>query len=205
MVAGDHDAASVAVEEAVAAYRDAGDERAAAGASVRAGAAFRLASRRVDARRRLTGNLAALRAEPAADTVECVVELAVLEAFDGNLTAAEGLADEALRLAQDLGVPDPLLADAERAGIAGQPPLSDLCDIVGSLCATAPAGPPVAAELDDGTPAGDRADASGGGRGSVEDLATGQLAAALRCAAAGDRAGALSAASSAVLSVDELG
>jgi len=204
MVAGDHDAASVAVEEAVAAYRDAGDERAAAGASVRAGAAFRLASRHVDARRRLTGNLAALRAEPAADTVECLVELAVLEAFDGNLTAAEGLAVEALRLAQDLGVPDPLLADAERAGIAGQPPLSDLCDIVGSLCATARAGPP-AAEVDDGTLAGDRADASGGGRGSVEDLATGQLAAAVRCAAAGDRAGALSAASSAVLSVGELG
>ena len=84
-------------------HQERGQARAAARAQATAGHALRLWGRHAEAREELTAAVAALRADPDADTVRALEELATVEVFAGSLDAAE-LTNEALTLGQALGV-----------------------------------------------------------------------------------------------------
>jgi tetratricopeptide (TPR) repeat protein len=90
-------------------YRQCGDVRSAAHAQVIAGQALRRWGRHVQAREQLTAAVEVLRADPDADTVRAMGELAWLEVFAGS-PAADALSAEALALGQDLAVDDATLA-----------------------------------------------------------------------------------------------
>jgi hypothetical protein len=103
---------ATAVEQAGQAgelYRQGGDARSAARAQAIAGRALRLWGRYGEAREQLTAALDVLRADPDADTVRALGELAALEVFAGT-PAADTLSAEALALGQDLAVDDAALA-----------------------------------------------------------------------------------------------
>jgi class 3 adenylate cyclase/predicted ATPase len=96
--------------QAANAYRQGGDTRAAARAQMIAGQALRSWGRHGEAREQLTAAVAVLRADPDADTVRALGELARLEVLSGS-PDADALSAEALALAQDLTVDDATLAD----------------------------------------------------------------------------------------------
>jgi class 3 adenylate cyclase/predicted ATPase len=103
---------AAAVEQAGQAadtYRQGADARAAARAQVIAGRALRRWGRHAQAREQLTAAVAVLRADPDADTVRALGELATLEVFAGS-PDADALSAEALALGQDLPVDDATLA-----------------------------------------------------------------------------------------------
>jgi class 3 adenylate cyclase/predicted ATPase len=103
---------AAAVEQAGQAgelYRQGGDARSAARARAIAGRALRQWGRHAQAREQLTAAVAVLRADPDADTVRALGELADLEAHAGS-PAADALSAEALGLGQDLAVDDATLA-----------------------------------------------------------------------------------------------
>ena len=90
-------------------YRQGGDTRSGARAQAIAGQALRVWGRHAQAREQLTAALAVLRADPDADTVLALGELADLEVFAGA-PDADALSAEALALGQDLAVDDATLA-----------------------------------------------------------------------------------------------
>ena len=107
-------------------YRQAGDARSAARAQAIAGRALREWGRYGEAREQLTAALDVLRADPDADTVRALGQLATLEVFAGS-PAADVLSAEALALGQDLPVDDATLAGLFTIrglchGIAGRRP-----------------------------------------------------------------------------------
>ncbi len=79
-----------------------GDSRAAARAQAIAGQALRRWGHHADARERLTAALEVLRADPDADTVGALEELAALEMYAGS-PDADRLTTEALALGQAIG------------------------------------------------------------------------------------------------------
>jgi class 3 adenylate cyclase/tetratricopeptide (TPR) repeat protein len=87
----------------------AAEDRAAARSQAIAGRALRQAGRHTEARIQLTEALAALRAEPDADTVEALRQLGGLQTFDGS-PDADGLVAEALVVGQAIGADDAQLA-----------------------------------------------------------------------------------------------
>jgi tetratricopeptide (TPR) repeat protein len=91
-------------------YRQGGDTRAAARAQTIAGQALRRWGRHAQAREQLTAAVAVLRADPDADTVQVLGELALLEAIAGA-SEADTLTTEALTLGQNLAVDDATLAE----------------------------------------------------------------------------------------------
>jgi class 3 adenylate cyclase/tetratricopeptide (TPR) repeat protein len=80
-----------------------GQARAAARAQAIAGRALRLWGRLREAREELTAAVEVLRAEPDADTVDALYQLATVEVFAGS-PDADRLSAEALALGQDLGM-----------------------------------------------------------------------------------------------------
>jgi class 3 adenylate cyclase/tetratricopeptide (TPR) repeat protein len=97
---------AVAVEHAGRArqyHLDRGQARAAAHAQAIAGKALRLWGRLGEAREQLGAAVQVLRAEPDADTVDALRQLAVVAVFAGS-PDADRLSTEALTLGQDLGV-----------------------------------------------------------------------------------------------------
>jgi class 3 adenylate cyclase/tetratricopeptide (TPR) repeat protein len=84
-------------------HLDRGQARAAAHAQAIAGNALRLWGRHAEAREQLTAAVQVLRAEPDADTVGALRQLATVEVFAGS-PDADRLSTEALTLGQDLGV-----------------------------------------------------------------------------------------------------
>ena len=80
-----------------------GQARAAARAQVTAGVALRQRGRHAEAREQLTAALEVLRAEPDADTVHALEQLAVVEVFAGS-PSADRLTLEVLTLGQALDV-----------------------------------------------------------------------------------------------------
>jgi class 3 adenylate cyclase/predicted ATPase len=90
-------------------YQQGGDARSAARAQVIAGQALRQWGRYGEAREQLTAALDVLRADPDADTVRAMGELAALKVHAGS-PAAGALSAEALALGQDLAVDDATLA-----------------------------------------------------------------------------------------------
>jgi class 3 adenylate cyclase/predicted ATPase len=103
---------AIALEQAGQAselYRQGGDTRAAARAQTVAGQALRRWGRHAQAREQLTAAVAVLRADPEADTVQALGELALLEATAGA-SEADTLTTEALTLGQNLAVGDAALA-----------------------------------------------------------------------------------------------
>jgi predicted ATPase len=90
-------------------YRQGGDARSAARAQAIAGRALRRWGRHTEAREQLTVAVAVLRADPDADTVRALEELAQLEVFAGA-PDADALSAEALALGQARVVDDATLA-----------------------------------------------------------------------------------------------
>jgi class 3 adenylate cyclase len=90
--------------------RQCGDARSAARAQAIAGGGLRRWGRHAQAREQLTAAVAVLRADPDADTVRALDELAALEVFAGA-PEADALSAEALALGQALAVDDATLAD----------------------------------------------------------------------------------------------
>jgi class 3 adenylate cyclase/tetratricopeptide (TPR) repeat protein len=84
-------------------HLDHGEVRAVARAQAVAGRALRLWGRHSEAREQLTAAVEVLRADPDADTVNALEELAVVEVFAGS-PDADRLSTEALTLGQALGV-----------------------------------------------------------------------------------------------------
>jgi class 3 adenylate cyclase/tetratricopeptide (TPR) repeat protein len=84
-------------------YLEHGETRAAARAQAIAGRALRLWGRHAEARDQLGAAVQVLRADPDADTVRALEELAMVEAFAGS-PEADTLSDEGLALGQALGV-----------------------------------------------------------------------------------------------------
>jgi len=97
-------------ERARSDYRQCGQDRAAARAQAIVGRALRRWGRHTDAREQLTAAVAVLRADPDADTVKALGELAVLEVFACS-PDADRLSTEVLVLGQALGVGADQLAD----------------------------------------------------------------------------------------------
>jgi class 3 adenylate cyclase len=91
-------------------YRQGGDTRSAARAQAITGGGLRRWGRHAQARGQLTAAVAVLRADPDADTVRALDELAALEVFAGA-PEADALSAEALALGQALAVDDATLAD----------------------------------------------------------------------------------------------
>ena len=91
-------------------YLDQGQARAAARAQVTAGRALRLWGRYAEAREQLTAAAEVLRAEPDADTVRALQQLASLEVFAGS-PDADRLSLEVLILGQAVGVGTGQLVD----------------------------------------------------------------------------------------------
>jgi len=103
---------AAAVEQAGQAqelYRQGGETRSAARAQAIAGGALRRWGRYGEAREQLTAAVAVLRADPDADTVQALGELAAVEVFAGA-PEADALSAEALALGQALAVDDATLA-----------------------------------------------------------------------------------------------
>jgi class 3 adenylate cyclase/predicted ATPase len=90
-------------------YRQCGDSQAAARTQAIAGRALREWGRHAQAREQLTAAVVVLRANPDADTVQALGELAALEAVAGA-PDADALSAEALALGQDLAVDHATLA-----------------------------------------------------------------------------------------------
>jgi class 3 adenylate cyclase/predicted ATPase len=90
-------------------YRQGGENRAAARAQAIAGEALRRWGRYAQAREQLTAAVAVLRADPDANTVQALGDLAALEAHAGT-PEADALTTEALTLGQALAVDDATLA-----------------------------------------------------------------------------------------------
>ena len=90
-------------------YRQGGDTRSAARTQAIAGRALRRWGQYGEAREQLSAALDVLRADPDADTVRALGELAALEVFAGS-PAADALSAEALALGQDLPVDAAALA-----------------------------------------------------------------------------------------------
>src|SRR5262249_6481279 len=88
-----------------------GETRAGARAQAIAGEALRKQGRHGEAREQLAAAVAVLRADPDADTVQALGELAAVEAF-ARAPEADALSAEALAPRQALAV-----ADATRAGL----------------------------------------------------------------------------------------
>jgi class 3 adenylate cyclase/tetratricopeptide (TPR) repeat protein len=107
---GDQNAALSHYEIAATLYRRHDRLRDVARAEKGMGATLRRQGRLVDARVRITAALAVLRAEPDADTVAALAELATLEAFAGNSAEAERGSAAALAEAQALDLPDAVLS-----------------------------------------------------------------------------------------------
>jgi class 3 adenylate cyclase/predicted ATPase len=84
-------------------HLECGQARAAARAQAIAGEALRQSGRHVEAREQLTAAMEVLRADPDADTVRALEQLAALEVYAGS-SDADRLTTEALTLGQDLGV-----------------------------------------------------------------------------------------------------
>jgi class 3 adenylate cyclase/tetratricopeptide (TPR) repeat protein len=84
-------------------YRRHGQDRAAARARAIVGRALRSSGRLAEAREQLTAAVQVLRAEPDADTVHALEQLAALEVFACS-SDADRLSTEALTLGQALGV-----------------------------------------------------------------------------------------------------
>ena len=97
-------------EQAAETYRRHGQTRAAARAETHTGAALRRQGRLEDARTKITAALTVLEADPDADTVNALAEMATVHAFAGNGTEANQVSDAALAQAQALGLPDAILA-----------------------------------------------------------------------------------------------
>jgi class 3 adenylate cyclase/tetratricopeptide (TPR) repeat protein len=91
-------------------YRQGGDARSAARAQTIAGQALRRWGRHAQAREQLTAAVAVLRADPDANTVQALGELALLEATVGA-SEADALTTEALTLGQNLAAGDATLAE----------------------------------------------------------------------------------------------
>ena len=97
---------AVAIEHASRAreyHLDRGQTRAAARAQATAGRALRQSGRHAEARDQLTAAVEVLRADPDADTVRALDQLAALEVFAGS-PDADRLSTEALTLGQALNV-----------------------------------------------------------------------------------------------------
>jgi hypothetical protein len=91
-------------------YWQGGDARSAARAQTIAGEALRRWGRHAQAREQLTAAVAVLRADPDANTVQALGELALLEAV-ADAPEADTLTTEALTLGQNLAVDDATLAE----------------------------------------------------------------------------------------------
>ncbi len=100
---GDYAAAIEQAGRARRLYLQIGQLRAAARAQATAGGALRRWGRHAKARDQLTAAIDVLRADPDADTVRALEQLAVLEVFDGS-PDADRLTAEALTLGQALDV-----------------------------------------------------------------------------------------------------
>jgi len=84
-------------------YLEDGQDRPAARALATSGRTLRLWGRHAEARDQLTDAVRVLRAEPDADTVRALKDLAILQTFDGSPDAGEATS-EALTMGQALGV-----------------------------------------------------------------------------------------------------
>jgi len=91
-------------------YLERGEDRAAARAQAIAGRALHLSGRHAEAREQLTAAVEVLAADPDADTVHALAELAALEAIAGS-PDADRLTAEVLILGQDLDVGDGQLGE----------------------------------------------------------------------------------------------
>jgi predicted ATPase len=121
----DHAAAVEQAGQAVELYQQCGDSRAAARAHTIAGRALRRWGRHAQAREQLNSAVEILRAEPDADTVQALGELAMLAVFAGA-PEADALTAEALTLGQDLAVDGATLGQlfttrGTHHGLAGRP------------------------------------------------------------------------------------
>ena len=104
---------AAAVEQADRArdlYMQCGDSRAAARAQATAGGALRRWGRHTQAREQLNAAVEVLRADPDADTVRALAELAALEVFAGS-PVADRATTEALTMGQALGADTGQLSD----------------------------------------------------------------------------------------------
>jgi class 3 adenylate cyclase/tetratricopeptide (TPR) repeat protein len=105
---GDYTTAVRHADRARGAYRQGGQNRAAARAQAVAGLALRLWGHNAEAREQLTAAMAVLRADPDRDTVRALEELANVAVFSGTADADQ-LSGEALALGQDLDMDAGLL------------------------------------------------------------------------------------------------
>ncbi|MBA2455375.1 MAG: AAA family ATPase, partial [Nocardioidaceae bacterium] len=92
-------------------YRRHGHVRAAARADTQLSASLRRHGRLEEARTRISGALKVLQADPDADTVAALAEMATLEAFGGNAPEADQGSAAALSEAQALDLPDAVFAE----------------------------------------------------------------------------------------------
>ena len=105
---------STAIEryrEASESYHRLGQVRAAARADIQTGGVLRRQGRLEEARAHIVSALTALQADPDADTVTALAELATLEAFAGNASAADKVSAAALSEAQALDLPDNIFSE----------------------------------------------------------------------------------------------
>ena len=110
MTNGDYSAAIAHAERARADYLEAGQVRAAARIQVDAGEALRRWGRHAEARERFTAALEVLRADPDADTVRALDQLAVVNIF-ADPPDADSHSAEALILGQAIGIDDEQFSD----------------------------------------------------------------------------------------------
>jgi class 3 adenylate cyclase/tetratricopeptide (TPR) repeat protein len=108
---GDQDAAVAHYQIAADMYRRHKRMRDAARAEVGLGAALRRQGRLEDAGNTLRNALSVLRAEPDADTVAALAQMAILDAFIGNGPEADQGSAAVLAQAQALGLPDSVFAE----------------------------------------------------------------------------------------------
>ncbi|MBA2531364.1 MAG: AAA family ATPase, partial [Nocardioidaceae bacterium] len=110
-ISGDSDAAIDSYRRAAETYRQHNRTRDAARADTGAGRELRRQGRHDQSRSLLEGALASLQADPDADTVDALAEIATLEAFSGHAAEADRLSAAALAHAQALDSSDVTLGE----------------------------------------------------------------------------------------------
>ncbi len=107
----DFDRAAALYTQAADIYRRHLQLRDTARADAQLSSVLRRQGRHEQARTKATEALAVLQADPDADTVTALAELATTEAFMGNTSEAERVSAQALVVAEALGVPDDVFAE----------------------------------------------------------------------------------------------
>ncbi|MDP9250646.1 MAG: AAA family ATPase, partial [Chloroflexota bacterium] len=108
---GDHAGAITHYQSAASTYRQQDRMRDAARAEIGIAASLRARGRLEDARTHVSNALAVLESNPDADTVSAKAEMAALEAFAGNASAADKMSAAALAEAQSLDLPESVSAE----------------------------------------------------------------------------------------------